>query len=43
MLPGLPVERDIQADVAELITRYIEERRDIIVDKHNYLTVVRPD
>ena len=43
MLPGLPVERDIQADVAELITRYIEERRDIIVDKHNYLTVVRLD
>ena len=42
MLPGLPVERDIQSDVAGLMIRYIEEKRVITVDKHTYLSVIQP-
>ena len=43
MLPGLVLEKDICSDVSELIIRYIEEKRDIAVDKHRYLTVLLPD
>ena len=43
MLPALPLEKDIQQDVSELIIRYIEEKRDISVDRHGYLTVILPD
>ena len=43
MLPALPVVRDIQSDVSELIIRYIEEKRFIAVDRHGYLTVILPD
>ena len=43
MLPALPVVRDIQSDVSELIIRYIEENRFIAVDRHGYLTVILPD
>ena len=43
MLPSLPVVRDIQSDVSELIIRYIEEKRFIAVDRHGYLTVILPD
>ena len=43
MLPALPLERDIQNDVSELIIRYIEEKREICVDRHGYLTVILPD
>ena len=43
MLPALPLERDIQNDVSELIIRYIEEKREIHVDRYGYLTVILPD
>ena len=40
MLPGQPIERDIQEDVAELIVRYILTHPDIHVDTHRYCTVL---
>ena len=43
MLPALPVERDIQRDVSELIIRYIEEKKEIAVDRRAWLRVILPE